>query len=157
MWAVGTTGMTLFSLIFSIWTHKKFVEPQALNRSFYPLRKKNSASFATGYIVHYGVGLIFSALFKGLWDRGVPRGPSASGLLGLAGGIAGIGGWQLLFKAFHRPLMNIKKYYLHLIAAHIIFGWLNDLVFTKMKKEAPKKERRYGIKKNGYVMAGSPP
>lgn len=124
---VGTSVMTAFSYYLSGKTKREFKEPVLLNASmtssrFNGLMKKNSPP---GWILHYSVGFTFTVCYHYYWksSRTDPSFQNST-LLGLLNGIIGISGWHLLFKIHpNPPSLNLKDYYFHLMAAHIIFGW----------------------------------
>ena len=127
----ATSGMTLFSYILSVRHKEKFLEPLLLNQLIYPDSKKRKAHHASGYFIHLAVGLGFTAMYKWLWKK-TPLKPDfiTSLTLGFVNGMAGIAGWHSIFM-LHRdpPHVKIKKYYLQLLAAHVIFGWINGMLY----------------------------
>lgn len=43
---------------------------------------------------------------------------------GLICGFIGVAGWHFVLSIHPKPpLIDLKKYYIHLLVAHIIFGW----------------------------------
>jgi hypothetical protein len=97
-----------------------------------PGGQKNQTHFITGYILHYLAGLIFSICYKFFWDRRKRKPGYMNSLIGgFINGIFGVGIWHTLFKAIHRPWLGLKKYYLQLIIAHIIFGFINGVIYRK--------------------------
>lgn len=123
---VGTSTMTLFSYIMSRKLKKKFKEPELLNKllsdnNFFRYLNKNSAP---GWLLHYSIGLLFATSSHYIWKTSKINPTLQSGaFLGLIYGVIGISGWHLLFKLHPKPpLINLQEYYLHLLAAHLIYG-----------------------------------
>ncbi len=122
----GTSAMTMFSYFLSGKSKKQFKEPVLLNKllsDLYFIRylKKNSVP---GWLLHYFVGTIFATFSHVLWKTSKVNPTIQSGLyLGLMYGLIGITGWHLIFKLYpNPPAINLQEYYLHLLAAHLIFG-----------------------------------
>ncbi|CAN5449666.1 hypothetical protein BH23BAC3_BH23BAC3_25330 [soil metagenome] len=124
---IGTSLMTLFSYYLSYRSNKEFEEPELLNKLIHSSRlpvsvKKNPAA---GWILHYSVGTGFTVCYHFIWKRNKVN-PifKNSTLLGGISGIIGISGWHLLFMIHSNPpSIYLRDYYLHLLAAHIVFGW----------------------------------
>lgn len=123
---VGTSFMTLYSYITSSYRNKHFREPELLNylvdhSNFLSLNPvKNSL---VGWLIHYGIGfiLLFLVLFF-LSITNVDISFYSSLIIGVVAGVIGIVGWQILFILTSRPpKIELKKFYLHLIIAHVIF------------------------------------
>lgn len=123
----GTTMMTLFSYLSSELSGKQFREPVILSKLIKRLTvtpevpEKNNAK---GWLLHYAVGLMFSALYDRIWQKTQVRATTASGLiLGGVSGLAGAGVWKKTFDLHpNPPQISFKKYYMHLLAAHLVFG-----------------------------------
>lgn len=122
----GTTVMTGFSYFLSGKVNKQFKEPVLLNNLL-----SNSSFFASvnpkspaGWFLHYSIGALFSTGSHLFWKL-TNRNPSIKNgsLLGFIYGIMGITGWHLLLLSHSNPpSIDLKRFYLHLLAAHIIFG-----------------------------------
>jgi hypothetical protein len=136
MTSVAVTGMTLFSYLAGKFYKERFSEPAVLNEVLYPREgKDNKKHYWTGYAIHWLIGLIFSSVYKLFWDKTkVSSGPGNSMLGGLLNGIIGIGGWHAFFKMRHHPSVSLKKYYLQLLAAHLVFGFLNGMMYRPDKR-----------------------
>jgi hypothetical protein len=139
---IATTGMTLASYLIAITVRKKMLPPVLLNQLTHPEEKTKKAHNIKGYLLHWLVGLSFSAMYKALWKKKLMPPDARSGLaLGFANGIAGIAGWHLMLKLHPRPpVVKRKPFYIHLLATHIIFGYLNHLAFRKSKSQDQKME-----------------
>ncbi|GAA0893663.1 hypothetical protein GCM10009122_33420 [Fulvivirga kasyanovii] len=126
---LGTSAMTAFSYAMAAKKQEKFEEPVLLNkliRRIMPVNKlKPDNEGLPGWMLHYGVGLLFSAAFDQVWRKGKvkPDLPNALWLGGLAG-LIGIGTWKSTYKVHPNPPedIDLKSYYGQLIVAHLIFG-----------------------------------
>jgi|SRR5690625_3848771 len=122
----GTSLMTAYSYYRSHRLNRQFKEPKLLNtflnRS--ELTAGKQVPPVSGWLLHYAVGLQFIVLYHIIWELTAINPSVLSGsLMGLANGFAGIAGWALLFRLHNNPpSVDLSKYYLHLIIAHIIFG-----------------------------------
>jgi hypothetical protein len=130
---IATAGMTLASYIIAVSIRKKMLPPVLLNQLTHPEEKVKKAHNIEGYLLHWLVGLSFSAMYKALWEKNVIQPGATSGLaLGFANGIAGITGWHLMLKLHpNPPVIERKPFFVHLLATHVLFGYLNQLVFRK--------------------------
>jgi len=131
----ATTAMTLFSYIAGFIFKENFKEPVLLNRlisqmEFLPPAIRNSK--ASGWILHYLIGIIFAAvavLIIYLTHWSFTRMYSIG--FGFVAGIAGILGWKAMFKIYTHPSRtDVKAYFIQLLAAHILFGWSLTVFFT---------------------------
>jgi hypothetical protein len=134
---VGTSAMTLFSYGVSKEKQKQFREPELLGiliRKLFPSLKFGNAVFS-GWALHYAVGALFCIGYDRIW-RDENKGPSmANGaLLGAISGIVGVSGWHLTLKLHpNPPFIDLKKYYGHLLTAHVAFG-----IFSAVGYRLPK-------------------
>jgi hypothetical protein len=124
---IATSLMTMFSYIFSILRKKQFKEPELLNdllRRINLIKGPNIKKHATGWIIHYTVGWIFVTVYYLLF-KNFQINPTlwVYTALGFICGIVGIAGWKVTF-AIHPnpPDIHFSEFYLHLLAAHIVFG-----------------------------------
>lgn len=124
---LGTSLMTLFSYFLSRKTGRNFREPDILNQLFFNFQifDFNEKPLIPGWILHYVIGLIFVTGFHVFWKVTSVNPSLLSGsILGLICGFIGVAGWHLVFLLHPKPpSIALKKYYIHLLAAHIIFGW----------------------------------
>lgn len=124
---IGTSLMTLFSYFLSKKTDRNFREPDILNQLLFDLQliEFKKKPLIPGWILHYVVGFIFVVGFHVFWNVTTVNPSQISGsILGLFCGFIGIAGWHLIFKLHPKPpSIALKKYYIHLLVAHIIFGW----------------------------------
>jgi hypothetical protein len=110
----GTSAMTLFSYLISVKKKENFREPRVLadliSRLVPAMGKSNAAIEGWGY--------------HKLWKTGrVKPGVLSGSLLGAASGVAGILVWKVVFKLHpNPPAKNLKKYFGHLLFAHVVFG-----------------------------------
>jgi hypothetical protein len=123
---LGTSAMTAVSYAISRKKNKQFREPdllaKLLNRMIPDLEKRNAQ--LSGWLIHYGVGLLFSAIYDRVWAKAKMDPTLRSGLL--LGGISGAAGalvWKTIFTLHpHPPANDRENFYGHLITAHLIFG-----------------------------------
>lgn len=135
----GTAATGLMSL-FSYWYSRKekeqFREPQLLGQLMSPEGASESLSPATrgaGWAGHVATGILLTGMYWSFWDRykirpGVLHGVILGGMTGLMATRV----WKLVFKLHpHPPRIDYKEYYQQLVAAHVIFG-LTDVVVYRM-------------------------
>lgn len=123
---IGTSMMTLFSYYASNKWNSPFREPILLNKLIFRTSSYKSETFPVlpGWILHYTVGLAFAVIFHFIWTF-TPVTPSilTGAILGLAAGFIGIFGWHLMLSLHpDPPFKNSRKFYPHLLVAHIIYG-----------------------------------
>lgn len=137
MAVVATSGMTFFSYILSRIFKEKFLETTLLNQLMFPLQNEDKKHHVAGVGVHYSVGYFFSVIYNWLWNRtSLPAGIATGSILGFINGLAGIIGWNMVFRIHpNPPVIRPVKYYLQLLAAHVVFGSLNGIVY-KLKTSA---------------------
>lgn len=77
-------------------------------------------------ILHYLLGVIFVICYYILWKyKIVEMNWYTSFLIVAISGINGIASWFFMFKiANYTPKIDLKAYYLQLLVAHIIFGFV---------------------------------
>ena len=133
--AVGTISMTLFSYLVSRKKNKDFKEPKLLGKMVYrgvPEIKKPTSKVA-GWCLHCGTGLAFTIVYKILLDHTKLKSnlPEAV-LLGVVNGVLADGIWKTVF-ALHPdpPEINFKKFFGHLILAHVFFATPDLLILNK--------------------------
>jgi hypothetical protein len=121
----GTSAMTLFSYLVSKRKKEQFREPVLLSLLIKRFESREAPKQnIDGWAIHYSVGSMFSAIYDQLWRSGKMKPNITNGaIIGAISGLAGIGGWHATLR-FHPdpPPIDIKKYYGHLLAAHIVFG-----------------------------------
>ena len=156
----GTSCMTAYSYAFSFLSGRQYREPVLLSHllshsprepALYSGKKK-----AAAWLIHYGVGVLFSCAFRSQQLKGNAREAAARGiLLGAAFGCVGVSGWQLAFMLHPNP-PKIKKggYLLHLMPAHLIFGSSAALAahFLSTGRGERKKEETGGKTKRSMLL-----
>jgi hypothetical protein len=124
---VATTAMTIFSYVYSTVANKSFREPELLNMLIGRWSSASGTISKTsfiGWIIHYLVGIVFTAVFYVLWEVfGFEANLLSGVILGFLAGVVGAVGWQFTFWIHpNPPALSFKQYYFHLILAHIVFG-----------------------------------
>ncbi len=131
---VGTVLMSLFNHLMSIIRKRPFMPPHLLNQLM--RRKKGIPSSIKeksypGWVIHFAIGVVFAFFYyfaKLLLDF---HPGFISGLVaGFIFGLIGILGWYLMFKTHADPPdIHLRKYLIHLLAAHVVFGFGVALVY----------------------------
>ncbi|MCL6261067.1 hypothetical protein M3O96_18325 [Aquiflexum sp. TKW24L] len=135
----GTSSMTLFSYLVSEKKEENFREPLVLadliSRLSPKMRKSDAA--VDGWALHYIAGFGFSSLYHKLWKSGkVKPGILSGSLLGAASGLAGILVWKGVFKLHpNPPAKDLKKYFGHLMLAHVVFGAFAGMAYKSKVEE----------------------
>ena len=129
---IATSGMTLFSWILARIYKEKFLETVLLNQLIFPRQKEKKKHHWAGIGIHYAVGYFFSYMYSLLWARTPVSSHLVTGsILGAFNGIAGISGWHTVLVVHpDPPRIRPVKYYMQLLAAHVVFGALNALVYN---------------------------
>jgi hypothetical protein len=134
----GTSVMTLFSYLVSNMKNEEFKEPQLLaellNRIMPELNKKTS--HIAGWNIHYAVGLMFAILYAKKWQAEKKKATLSSGVvLGGLSGIFAIVVWRSVFKLHPSPpKIKFKRYYGHLLIAHVIFGTFARVGYNMVRR-----------------------
>lgn len=129
MGITGTTVMTLFSYLYTYYRKKEFREPVVLARLLenLPFGKHlpRAGTHISGWLAHYLVGIIFAVVEKNwLKNESVRKLPESGVWTGAALGGLGIGIWEATFLVHPQPpKIHVRDYYLHLLLAHMLFGW----------------------------------
>jgi hypothetical protein len=123
----GTLVMTMFSYLVSEKKNKLFKEPALLNLLLGKVKSSDlhqNHKNPEGWIIHYLVGLFFTVVYDQVWKKTKLNPSLKSGLLlGGINGLIAVAVWKTTFKLHPRPpLIDYKKYYNHLVLAHLVFG-----------------------------------
>jgi hypothetical protein len=123
----ATSLMTVFSYVYSAIRHKHYREPELLNTLLSRLSYSNKflvEHSPVGWIVHYGVGLLFIIAYDILWDTlGIEPSILNYFFLGAVSGVIGIAGWTITLNLHPRPpIIKRGEFYFQLLPAHIAFG-----------------------------------
>ena len=119
--------MTLFSYLASSYKKENFSEPQLLGTFIQPAlppEKSEALALPAGWSFHYSMGLAWTVVHRFLIDKTkVPANIRSAIVIGILSGAFGALIWKLLFK-YHPapPHTNTKKFYRHLVLAHIVFS-----------------------------------
>jgi len=131
---VGTTAMTAFSYLLSRTKNKNFREPRLLAGMIdrlTPLNKNEAVKM--GWLMHYGVGVFFAAIYKPILEKGHIEPTMKNGAI--IGGITGLFGAAIWNLTFHLhplpPLISYRRFYGQLVVAHVIFGAVTTLLLQK--------------------------
>ncbi|MCC6412062.1 MAG: hypothetical protein IT270_10410 [Saprospiraceae bacterium] len=129
--------MTLFSYLVSRSENRNYREPEVLGELInrFPINFSKTQTQIAGWVAHYATGVGFEVLYSQLWKQKKIKPSLASGaLLGAASGVAGILVWKAAFKAHPNPQpKNLKKYFGHLMLAHVVFGVFSALTYKSQK------------------------
>jgi len=129
----GTSLMTLFSYVMSDMRRKQFREPVLLNKLLYRTYVLRIPSdHPAGWIIHYGVGLLFNILYWIVIDyHGYRPGLFLFVVLGAISGILGCLVWEVTFQLHpDSPRTNFREFYGQLFFAHVLFGFGSWLPYT---------------------------
>jgi hypothetical protein len=123
----GTTLMTVASYYRSRRGNKEFREPVLLNKLLYSSCGEENVENnpLPGWVLHFGMGYFFVSLYHMIWKKtGMNAEIRSTTILGLLNGFVGTAGWHLLFRSHPcPPSVDIRSFYLHLIAVHVLFAW----------------------------------
>jgi len=91
---------------------------------------KKSAQIAKWFTL-YAIGILFVVGYSELWkQKNVKPSLTSGDLLGATSGLVGIIGWKAMFEAHpNPPAKNLKRFFGHLMLAHIIFGIFSALAY----------------------------
>ncbi len=121
----ATTAMTAYSYTLSQLQKEHYREPvilgQLLHRSA-PIDKQKAS--VAGWVAHYGVGVLFAAVYRQLWRKRKISFSSRSGLLlGALSGLLAAAVWKTVLNLHPSPpQLKYNRFYGQLIPAHVIFG-----------------------------------
>ena len=122
----ATSAMTLFSYVYSLVTKDNSREPELLGKLMHRLFPGNSKSAAkfSGWVTHYGVGLLFAELYGQIWQRsGMNPNPGTGLVFGGLSGIAAILIWKFTLTVHpFAPVLDFDSFALNLFLAHFVFG-----------------------------------
>jgi hypothetical protein len=134
----GTTMMSAYSYWMSLRKGKDFREPSLL--ASLVGKRKRSYDKAAGWIIHYAVGVFFTAIYSRLWKKVSPL--KSSPLIGLITGFIAVGGWEasLRLHPFH-PFIDKKAFYMQLVIAHVVFCVSTALIYQAQGKPGASSEK----------------
>ena len=124
--SAATSAMTLFSYLVSVYQKQVFLEPSLLGTLLNTFIRRKDVSIAAGWVVHYSIGITWSALFEYLVQQNKIRKTAKYGMLyGLLSGLAGIVSWDLIFRANpSKPRIKYSSFYQQLFLAHYVFVYM---------------------------------
>lgn len=131
---VGTTVMTIFSYVMAGLNDNQFKEPQLLNKLL-DSSKNISVHFhdhnAAGWFIHYAIGAVFIILFSLIWNfTGIAVSWFSAAGFGFVAGIIGVIGWESMFNFNAAPPdIQLKKFFVQLLIAHVIFALAAFIVY----------------------------
>jgi hypothetical protein len=125
---VGTTFMTLYSILKSKQDNEEYTEPVLINRLIDNSENlpviKNQITHPAGWLLHYATGVSFVSLYRLLWKKILLQ-PNGFRII-VVGGLSGLTGiivWKIVFKQHNNPPCNNRSgYYKQLLFAHFIFS-----------------------------------
>lgn len=123
---VATSTMTLFSHLASRAARDNFNEPLLLDHLLRGtlLPRKSGIAQPAGWATHYAIGCALAAVFYHSWKymRAKPT-LSHALLYGWCGGLTAVMWWHTAFRLHPAPPRNGRTaFYLHLLAAHLVFS-----------------------------------
>ena len=143
---LGTSAMTLFSYLVSEKKNENYKEPDVLAMLLKKLKYDTSKEIEkiTGWTSHYAVGILFDLIFDQIWKKTGKPSLKSGLLLGAASGLIGIAAWKLMFKSHpNPPAKNLRKYFSHLLLAHLVFGAFSVAGYNLMDKN--KLDRAFNL------------
>ncbi len=143
---VGTSMMTLFSYLVSEKKNKQFKEPVLLSTllgkggSLGTSLNGSKENTLDGWVVHYAVGFFFATIYDQIWTKHKSTPTISSGLiLGGVNGAIAVGVWKATFELHpNPPKIEYKKYFGHLVVAHLVFGAFSALGYRFIKEGKSK-------------------
>lgn len=141
---VGTSFMTAASALMSLLPKEEFVETDRLKKMvarLTPFLSKRAQVIAS-WSAHYGVGILFAAIYVDLWEKGKIEPSLKNGvILGAISGLVGVWMWNASFSVHPFPPNNRKvDFYLQLIPAHIVFALFTTIAYRIIKQEKDRKK-----------------
>jgi hypothetical protein len=137
---IGTTFMTIFSIITSEKKGRQFREHEILIKLLkaFPISKSNRV--ALGWIAHYLTGMTFNMANQAILKKLKTSPTFFNGLiLGGLNGAIGIAVWKLIFETHPSPpKISLNRYLAHLMLAHLVFASLANLSMKGVSKESTK-------------------
>jgi hypothetical protein len=118
----GTSLMTAYSYLISNLSGTQLREPELLDHLLHHYFRSFKKSNVGGWLIHYGVGLSFVAIYKQLWRNKKMKSAAATVLLGVANGAIAVCAWRTLLKTLPFTPTDLNKFSRHLITAHILFA-----------------------------------
>ena len=119
----STSLMTLFSYLASGQEDKNFKEPVLLDDVAEHEGMNRIIAKHAGWMIHYGFGMVWTVVMRYIILRTGIKPNALSGLLlGSIGGLIAVASWHPLIKRYRLVFKkNEKRFYSHLVLAHIIF------------------------------------
>jgi hypothetical protein len=138
---MGTTFMTLFSIITSEKKNRQFREHEILSMLLktFPIQKSNRV--ALGWLAHYMTGVAFNTINQYVLRKLQKTPTFFNGLmLGAANGAIGIAVWKTIFEIHpNPPKISLNRYLAHLMLAHLVFASMANVTMKRVT-QAPTKE-----------------
>lgn len=152
----GTSAMTLFSYAVSDTRNKQFREPEILSKLIKRLLHVQDKTTAKteGWALHYAVGTGFAFAYDQLFKHSRLKPDFLTGImLGAASGLIGSLAWNMVLKTHpHPPKLQLKRYFGHLLIAHILYGTVTTGTYRrigdiheneKLKNDPPGRNNAY--------------
>ena len=136
----GTTAMTSFSYVLAKRKNKQFRETQLLQKVLKKTGIKRKAVTPSSWLIHYGVGILFTTIFEKYWKKKHESILTNSALFGASAGLVAILVWkEVLRKTFTLKPLNRKEYFFQLFIGHVIFSLAAGYTYKilQYKKEDP--------------------
>jgi len=131
--------MSLYSYIMSFRKRRDFREPKLLSKLLGG-RAKGASLFA-GWVIHYAVGVFFSAVYSGIWKKSRLSPLLSSPVFGLITGGVAVAGWEATIRSHpFYPFFGKSEFYRQLIVAHVIFC-VSIAIMYQQQAHAPQQEK----------------
>lgn len=135
---IGTSFMTLFSIITSEKKNRQFKEPEILGMLLKNLPINKGNRIAIGWIAHYLTGVAFNVVNQNILKKLHSSPTFFNGLLlGAVNGAVGVAIWKAIFEAHpNPPKISMNRYLAHLMLAHLIFAALSNVSMKKVTDQS---------------------
>jgi hypothetical protein len=137
---MGTTGMTIFSILSSQKKNQQFREHEILAALLKILPINSRHRMALAWAGHYGMGMAFNMVNQLLLKKLKSSPTLLNGLLlGAANGVIGVTVWKTIFELHPSPpKINVNHYLSHLMLAHLVFAALSNVSMKSADKLSNK-------------------
>lgn len=164
--AAGTTFMTAASALMSLIPREEFREPDQLQKLVGRLLPflSQPAQLVAGWAAHYGMGMVFAAVYVDLWEKREIDHSIRNGLiLGAISGLVGMLIWKATFSIHPLPPNNRKiDFYIQRMPVHIVFAVFSTIAYKMIKtakteqinKKEPLLDRKFPLSLYDFEKTG---